>query len=73
MARSHGWPFAGVASYQATGSLNGPGVTRNVALTRATGELVRNLDHDDILLPGALAGLIARFDDPEIGWRGTSR
>jgi glycosyltransferase involved in cell wall biosynthesis len=60
--------FAGVASYQAIGSHNGPGVTRNVALTRATGELVRNLDHDDILLPGALAGLIERFDDPEIGW-----
>ncbi|MGC4938987.1 glycosyltransferase [Kribbella sp. DT2] len=63
--------FAGVADYQATGGQHGPGVTRNVALTRASGELVRNLDHDDLLLPGALAGLITRFDDPEIGWAAT--
>jgi glycosyltransferase involved in cell wall biosynthesis len=54
--------------YDANGRQFGPGVTRNVALSRATGELVRNLDHDDVLLPGALAGLVPRFDDPSIVW-----
>ncbi len=42
--------------------------TRNLALSRATGELVHVLDHDDVLLPGALSVLVPRFDDNPIHW-----
>jgi glycosyltransferase involved in cell wall biosynthesis len=55
-------------SYSANGAQAGIAMTRNLALTRATGDLVQVLDHDDILLPGALARLIPRFDDPSIHW-----
>lgn len=47
----------------------GPGVARTVALQRARGTLVRNLDADDILPSTALADAIevlTRY--PEIGW-----
>ncbi|MEV5710765.1 glycosyltransferase [Actinoallomurus sp. NPDC052274] len=48
---------------------SGPAVTRTTALARATGELVRNLDSDDRLLPGALFRDIASLTGrPEIGW-----
>ncbi|GGK38206.1 glycosyl transferase [Pilimelia terevasa] len=51
----------------------GPGVARTVALSRATGELIKNFDADDKLLPGALARDIKKLDElPEIGWT-TSR
>lgn len=47
----------------------GPAATRTMALSRATGGLVRALDADDQLLPGALARdidlLTAR---PDLGW-----
>ncbi|MGC7101615.1 glycosyltransferase family 2 protein [Amycolatopsis lurida] len=46
----------------------GPGVTRSVAAGRAQGELVKSLDADDILLPGALARDIAALEDDAIGW-----
>ncbi|WP_026454105.1 glycosyltransferase family 2 protein [Saccharomonospora iraqiensis] len=54
--------------YEANHSQLGTAATRNLALSRATGELVQVLDHDDVLLPDALRTLIPRFEDPEIGW-----
>lgn len=55
-------------SYSANRVQAGIAMTRNLALTRATGDLVQVLDHDDVLLPGGLARLIPRFDDPSIHW-----
>lgn len=55
-------------SYAANGAHGGIAATRNLALARATGDLVQVLDHDDVLLPGALARLIPRFDDPSMAW-----
>ena len=55
-------------SYSANQAQAGIATTRNLALTRATGDLVQVLDHDDILLPGALARLIPRFEDPLVHW-----
>ena len=59
----HGW-----ITYEANGSHLGVAATRNIALTRATGELVQVLDQDDYLLPDALATLIPRFSDPATHW-----
>jgi len=43
--------------------------TRNLALTRARGELVQSLDSDDMLLPEALARVSqALRDTPELGY-----
>src|SRR2546421_684431 len=51
----------------------GPGVTRTMAMARAQGELVRNLDADDMLLPGAIARDITVLTErPTVGWT-TSR
>jgi glycosyltransferase involved in cell wall biosynthesis len=51
----------------------GPGVTRTMAMARAQGELVRNLDADDKLLPGAIARDIKVLTEhPTVGWM-TSR
>ena len=41
---------------------------RNAALSRATGDLVQVLDHDDLLLSGATALLIRRFEENSILW-----
>lgn len=47
----------------------GPGVARTVALQRARGVYVRNLDSDDVLPPTALARSIEVLEQhPEIGW-----
>lgn len=47
----------------------GPGVTRTMALSRVDGPLVKVLDADDRLTPGALARDIAvLLADPTIGW-----
>ena len=50
-------------------SPSGPAGARNMALARSTGELVRNLDADDLLLDGALTRdvevLLAHAD---VGW-----
>lgn len=54
--------------YAANGAQTGISATRNLALTRATGDVVQVLDHDDVLLPGALATLLPRFDDPGTHW-----
>jgi glycosyltransferase involved in cell wall biosynthesis len=57
------------ASYEANRARLGPNVTRNLALSRAEGELVAVLDYDDMLLPGGLAMLISVFDQhPGVGW-----
>ncbi|WP_121751283.1 glycosyltransferase family A protein [Streptomyces sp. E2N166] len=57
------WISTGMASK------GGAGVTRTMALPRATGELVRTLDADDVLLPGGLARDIAAMEaHPEVGW-----
>ena len=51
------------------GSPGGPGVTRTMALSRVAGSLVKALDADDRLLPGALARDIAVLEQqPDIGW-----
>jgi glycosyltransferase involved in cell wall biosynthesis len=55
-------------SYAASSRQFGIGITRNIALARATGELVRVLDGDDVMLHGAIADLIPRFEDPSIVW-----
>lgn len=51
----------------------GPSVTRTMAMARARGALVRNLDADDKLLPGAIArDIMVMVDRPTVGWT-TSR
>ncbi|WP_328848944.1 glycosyltransferase family 2 protein [Micromonospora zamorensis] len=55
------------------GRPGGPGVARTLALSRVSGDLIKVLDADDQLTPGALARDIAAFDaHPQIGWT-TSR
>ncbi|ONI91581.1 hypothetical protein ALI22I_08165 [Saccharothrix sp. ALI-22-I] len=55
--------------YAANGVSCGTAATRNIALTRATGALVQVLDHDDVLLPGALTDLITVFTkEPTVRW-----
>lgn len=51
------------------GKKGGAGATRTLALSRATGELVRTLDADDVIAPGGLARDIAALEEhPELGW-----
>ncbi|MGL5823821.1 MAG: hypothetical protein ACRCYU_03120 [Nocardioides sp.] len=48
---------------------SGPGPTRNMALARTAGSLIRNLDADDQLTAGALArDITAYLQHPDIGW-----
>ncbi|MGH3708791.1 MAG: glycosyltransferase family 2 protein [Pseudonocardiaceae bacterium] len=56
------------ARYQANDVRLGLSQTRNLGLSRAIGDLVQVLDHDDVLLPGALATLVSRFVDYPIQW-----
>ena len=52
-----------------SGRRAGEPTTRNMCLSRATGELIKVLDADDQLTPGALAREIEVLSDyPEIGW-----
>ncbi|MDQ3406203.1 MAG: glycosyltransferase [Actinomycetota bacterium] len=60
-----GIPFI---KYAANKAPTGIAATRNLALTRATGDVVQVLDHDDLLLPGALKTLLPLFDDPKCHW-----
>jgi len=62
--------FKGIpyVKYAANGRQLGIPGTRNLALDRATGGLLRVLDSDDVLLPGALASLIPHFVDSAIHW-----
>ncbi|MEH1017659.1 glycosyltransferase [Micromonospora sp. CPCC 206060] len=56
-----------------SGRPGGPGVARTLALSRVDGSLIKVLDADDQLMPGALARDIAAFTThPQIGWT-TSR
>lgn len=57
-----------MTQYDANGAQLGPGGTRNLALSRVTGDLVQVLDHDDLLLPGALSLLIQKFLHHPIHW-----
>ena len=60
------FPFA---RYQANGEPLGVAVTRNLALTRASGELIHVLDSDDLLLPHGLAVHIEAFTEhPDLHW-----
>ena len=55
------------------GRRGGPGVARTLALARAEGSLVKVLDADDLLTPGALRrDLDVLTRQPQIGWT-TSR
>src|SRR6266496_3322700 len=54
--------------YSANKAHTGIAATRNLALTRATGEIVQVLDHDDVLLPGALSQLLSHFEDADTHW-----
>lgn len=54
--------------YAANEAHTGLAATRNLALSRATGDVVQVLDHDDVLLPGALMQLLPRFDDRGTHW-----
>ncbi len=57
----------------AGGRHSGASIARTMCLARATGELVKVLDADDVLTPGALARDIAVLEGhPEVGWA-TSR
>lgn len=62
--------FASVpyASYAANGRRLGVPGTRNLALDRARGGLVRVLDADDVLLPDALSSLIPHFEHGNVHW-----
>jgi hypothetical protein len=61
--------FAGVASYQATGSHNGPGITRNVALTRgAVGGWGAAPSAADVAMFAAVSELTAGYNDPAVNW-----
>ncbi len=57
-----------IVKYAANHAQNGVAMTRNLALQRVTGELVQLLDHDDMLLPGALEKLIVLFETKSIHW-----
>jgi glycosyltransferase involved in cell wall biosynthesis len=53
----------------AGGRRGGVSVTRNLALARSTGQLVKNLDADDVLTPGVLARDIGALDsNPDVHW-----
>jgi glycosyltransferase involved in cell wall biosynthesis len=60
--------FDGVR-YAASGDRFSAAITRNLALARASGELLQNLDADDLLLPDALLSLITLFENqPDLHW-----
>jgi glycosyltransferase involved in cell wall biosynthesis len=55
--------------YEASGEHHGIAATRNLALSRARGEIVRVLDQDDLLLPFALREQLGAFQrNPEAAW-----
>lgn len=57
------WISTGMASK------GGAGVARTMSLARATGELVRTLDADDVIMPGGLARDINAMEEhPTAGW-----
>ena len=51
------------------GRHGGVAIARNLALATSRGELVKNLDHDDVLTPGVLARDIENLSrSPELRW-----
>jgi SAM-dependent methyltransferase len=46
----------------------GVGAVKLAAFSRGTRDVLVELDHDDLLTPGALDAIRAAFDDPEIGF-----
>lgn len=46
----------------------GVGAVKQAAFSRGTRDVLVELDHDDLFVPGALAAVAAAFDDPEIGF-----
>lgn len=56
------------ASYAANGRQLGIAGTRNLALERASGGLLRVLDSDDVLLPNAVSALVPHFESLPIHW-----
>jgi glycosyltransferase involved in cell wall biosynthesis len=57
------------ARYAAHGEWLGIAVTRNIGLTRVSGELVQSVDSDDLILPGGLATAVEAFAAfPGIHW-----
>jgi glycosyltransferase involved in cell wall biosynthesis len=57
-----------VVRYAANGRQLGIAATRNLALSRASGVLIQNLDADDMLLPDAFATLVPPFEANSIQW-----
>lgn len=53
----------GYVRYEANMGQLGVAATRNLALSRASGDLVQVLDHDDILLPDAFLSIIPRITE----------
>lgn len=48
---------------------SGPGPTRNMALSKTSASIVRTLDGDDALLPGALERDVSTLNlHPDVGW-----
>ena len=57
------------ASHRALGAQMGVASTRNLALSRARGDLVHVLDSDDLMAPGGLATVITAFErHSDLGW-----
>lgn len=57
--------------YRAVGVRAGIAGTRNLALARARGDLLRVLDHDDLITEGALARQIGVLEaHPDVAWVG---
>lgn len=46
----------------------GTAETRNRAIARSAGDVLIQLDGDDMLVPGALTSLLPHFEDKRIGW-----
>ena len=54
--------------YDAVGRRLGTALTRNFALSRASGVLLQALDRDDQMLPDAFTTLVPRFAEYDIHW-----
>jgi glycosyltransferase involved in cell wall biosynthesis len=44
------------------------GTAKSISCSRATGEILLELDHDDLLMPTAIADVKEAFEDPSIGF-----
>ncbi|WP_433299001.1 glycosyltransferase family 2 protein [Actinoplanes sp. CA-030573] len=58
-------PYVKYAANQRQLGISG---TRNLALDRVSGGLLRVLDSDDVLLPGALSTLVPHFEETSVHW-----